>query len=300
MRLILLGPPGAGKGTQAQRLIAKHGIIQLSTGDMLRAAVAAGTPVGLRAKSIMDRGELVPDDVVVAIIADRIDKPDAKRGFVLDGFPRTVPQAQALDRLLAERGLKLDAVIELKVDEGILLRRIEKRVADMTARGEKVRADDNPEVLKGRLSAYRAQTAPLADYYAGKGMLKSVDGMASIDKVTAEIGRLLRSLSSKAQIKPPEEQSFPGAQAGVPKRSRPPKAFGRNQAQKQAGTAQKPYPAEVDEGAINPLISCTFRSLTRCRAPIMRGQVSCYALRYPLPGTQEFGAFRATSRYRRS
>jgi len=194
MRLILLGPPGAGKGTQAQRLIAKHGIIQLSTGDMLRAAVAAGTPVGLRAKSIMDRGELVPDDVVVAIIADRIDQPDAKRGFVLDGFPRTVPQAQALDRLLAERGLKLDAVIELKVDEGILLRRIEKRVADMIARGEKVRADDNPEVLKGRLSAYRAQTAPLAGYYAGNGMLKSVDGMAAIDEVTAEIARLLRSL----------------------------------------------------------------------------------------------------------
>jgi adenylate kinase len=194
MRLILLGPPGAGKGTQAQRLIAKHGIIQLSTGDMLRAAVAAGTPVGLRAKSTMDRGELVPDEVVVALIADRIDQPDAKRGFVLDGFPRTLPQAQALDRLLAERGLKLDAVIELKLDEGILLRRIKRRVADMIARGEKVRADDNPEVLKGRLSAYRAQTAPLAGYYAGKGMLKSVNAMASIDEVTAEISRLLRSL----------------------------------------------------------------------------------------------------------
>jgi adenylate kinase len=197
MRLILLGPPGAGKGTQAQRLIAKHGIVQLSTGDMLRAAVAAGTPVGLRAKSIIERGELVPDEVVVAIIADRIGQSDARRGFVLDGFPRTVPQAQALDRLLAERGLKLDAVIELKVDEGILLKRIEKRVADMTARGEKVRADDNPEVLRGRLSAYRAQTAPLAGYYADKGMLKSVDGMASIDEVTAAICRHLGARTAR-------------------------------------------------------------------------------------------------------
>ena len=192
MRLILLGPPGAGKGTQAQRLIAKHGIVQLSTGDMLRAAVAAGTPVGLQAKSIMDRGELVPDEVVVAIIADRISQPDAKRGFVLDGFPRTAPQADALDRLLAQRGLKLDAVIELKVDEDILLRRIEKRVADMTARGEKVRSDDNSEVLKGRLSAYRAQTAPLAGYYADKGMLKGVDGMAAVDEVTGAICQILR------------------------------------------------------------------------------------------------------------
>src|SRR3989304_2446317 len=128
MRLILLGPPGAGKGTQAQRLVAKHRIVQLSTGDMLRAAVAAASPVGLRAKSIMDRGELVPDEVVVAIIADRIDQPDARRGFVLDGFPRTVPQAPALPRPLAERGLKLDGVIELKVDEGILIKRIETRV----------------------------------------------------------------------------------------------------------------------------------------------------------------------------
>ena len=191
MRVILLGPPGAGKGTQAQGLIAKHGIVQLSTGDMLRTAVAAGTPVGLRAKSIMERGELVPDDVVVAIIADRIDQHDAKRGFVLDGFPRTVPQAEALDRLLAERGLKLDAVIELKVDEGILLQRIEKRIADMTARGEKIRSDDNPEVLKGRLFAYREQTAPLVGYYASKGLLERVDGMAAVDDVSAQISRIL-------------------------------------------------------------------------------------------------------------
>jgi adenylate kinase len=199
MRLILLGPPGAGKGTQAQRLIAKHGIVQLSSGDMLRAAVAAGTPIGLRAKAIMDRGELVPDEVVVAIITDRIDQADAKRGFVLDGFPRTVPQAEALDRLLTERGLKLDAVIELKVDEGILLKRIEKRVADTTARGEKLRSDDNPEVLKGRLAAYRAQTAPLADYYAGLGLLKTVDGMAAVDEVTAAIDGIL---SAAGQAKP--------------------------------------------------------------------------------------------------
>jgi len=197
MRLILLGPPGAGKGTQAQRLLAKHRIVQLSTGDTLRAAVAAGTPVGLRAKSTMERGELVPDDVVVAIIADRIGKPDARRGFVLDGFPRTVPQAEALDRLLAERGLKLDAVMELKVDEGILLQRIEKRAAEMTARGEKIRSDDNPEVLRERLSAYRKQTAPLVDYYASKGMLKSVDGMAAIDDVTAAIAGHLEPLSPR-------------------------------------------------------------------------------------------------------
>lgn len=191
MRLILLGPPGAGKGTQAQRLVAKHGIVQLSTGDMLRAAVAAGTPVGQRAKDIMARGELVPDDVVVAIIEDRIEQPDARKGFILDGFPRTVPQAEALERLLARKGLKLDAVIELKVDDSALLKRIETRIEQMKARGEAIRADDNPETLKKRLDAYHAQTAPLSAHYRGKGMLKVTDGMASIDEVTQAIGALL-------------------------------------------------------------------------------------------------------------
>jgi adenylate kinase len=191
MRLILLGPPGAGKGTQAQRLVEKYSIVQLSTGDMLRAAVAAGTPVGLKAREIMARGELVPDDVVVAIVADRIEKPDARNGFILDGFPRTVPQAEALDRMLRQMGLDLDAVIELKVDERILLNRVQRRVNETLARGGEVRADDNPEALKKRLDAYRAQTAPLVEHYSGKGALKSVDGMADIPDVTSAIGRIL-------------------------------------------------------------------------------------------------------------
>jgi len=258
MRLILLGPPGAGKGTQAQRLIAKHGIVQLSTGDMLRAAVAAGTPIGLRAKSIMDRGELVPDDVVVAIIAERIDRQDAKRGFVLDGFPRTVLQAEALERLLAERGLKLDAVIELKVDEGILLRRIEKRVAEMVARGEKVRADDNPEVLKGRLGAFRAQTAPLVGHYAAKGMLKSVDGMAPIDEVAAAIDR---------HLTPPGTASGPVAKS----RRRKPRASRAAKAPKGAarkGNTRRKRPATAGKrGKKRPgqRKNRTRRRLTRAR-----------------------------------
>jgi adenylate kinase len=218
MRLILLGPPGAGKGTQAQRLIRKHGIVQLSTGDMLRAAVAAGTPVGLKARDIMARGDLVPDDVVVAIIADRIEEPDAAKGFVLDGFPRTVPQAEALARLLAARGLKLDSVIELKVDEGILLDRIATRVAEMTARGEKVRADDNPTVLKGRLDAYRAQTAPLVQHYGKTGVLKTVNGMLPIDQVAAAIDRHLAGANRpiarrSAGRKPARRAARPAARA---------------------------------------------------------------------------------------
>jgi adenylate kinase len=207
MRLILLGPPGAGKGTQSQRLVAKHGIVQLSTGDMLRAAVKAQTPVGQKAEVLMARGELVPDDVVVAIVADRIGEPDAKNGFILDGFPRTVPQAQALDRMLAEKGLELDKVIELRVDENSLLDRIEARVAEMTARGEALRPDDNPEVLKKRLGAYRELTAPLVTYYHGQDTLASVDGMETIESVAAAIDEVLSSddqpkAKSKAKSKP--------------------------------------------------------------------------------------------------
>jgi adenylate kinase len=196
MRLILLGPPGAGKGTQAQRLVETHGIVQLSTGDMLRAAVAAGTPIGLKARDVMARGELVSDEIVVGIIEDRIAQPDCARGFILDGFPRTVAQAEALDAMLAGKGIALDAVIELKVDEAALIGRIEKRVAEMQARGEPVRADDNAEALKKRLDAYRAQTAPVSAYYAGKGALKVVDGMAPIDEVTAAIAGILGARAS--------------------------------------------------------------------------------------------------------
>jgi adenylate kinase len=199
MRLVLLGPPGAGKGTQAERLGARYGIPHLSTGDMLRAAIAAGTPVGTKAKDIVARGELAPDEVVVAIIADRVDAPDAAKGFILDGFPRTVAQAEALARLLAERGLKLDAVIELKVDEGILIRRIESRIAQMRARGEALRADDDPEVLKSRLAAYRVQTAPLVVHYRGKGLLRTVDGMKPIDEVAAAIAGILDAAAKPAR-----------------------------------------------------------------------------------------------------
>ena len=191
MRLILLGPPGAGKGTQAQRLVAKHGIVQLSTGDMLRAAIKAGTPIGLLAKDIMARGELVPDEMVVAIVSDRVDQADAKKGFILDGFPRTVPQAEALDHMLKDKGLKLDGVIELRVDAGILQERIASRVAEAKARGEPLRPDDDPVILKTRIEAYRALTAPLVDYYQRRNALKSVDGMAPIAEVASAIDRAL-------------------------------------------------------------------------------------------------------------
>ncbi len=188
MKLILLGPPGAGKGTQAKILEEKHGCTQLSTGDMLRAAVAAGSEVGLQAKEIMERGDLVPDEIVVGIISDRVDEPDCASGFILDGFPRNVAQAEALDAMLENKGLSLDAVVELGVDDKILVGRIEKR-AQETEGGP--RADDNVEALKKRLEVYHAQTAPLIGYYGDKGVLKTVDGMADIDDVSNQIAEVL-------------------------------------------------------------------------------------------------------------
>jgi adenylate kinase len=196
MRLILLGPPGAGKGTQAQRLVAKHGIIQLSTGEMLRAAAAAGTPVGLQAKEIMAGGGLVSDEIVIGIISDRLDQPDMKRGFILDGFPRTVPQAAALDELLKRKHIKLDAVVELRVNESALLQRVETRVAEMRARGEEVRIDDTPEVLAKRLAQYRSLTEPLIHYYSERRKLLTVDGMMTIEQVTREINRILAAIGA--------------------------------------------------------------------------------------------------------
>jgi adenylate kinase len=188
MKLILLGPPGAGKGTQAKRLEESYGLVQLSTGDMLRAAVAKGTEIGKQAEAIMARGELVPDDVVVGIISDRIDQPDCRNGYILDGFPRNVAQAEALDRMLAGKGTRLDAVVELVVDDGILLGRIETRAAE-TAGGP--RADDNAEALKKRLKVYHEQTAPLVAYYRQQGVLKGVDGMKDMDEVTRQIEAVL-------------------------------------------------------------------------------------------------------------
>jgi adenylate kinase len=206
MRLILLGPPGAGKGTQALRLVAKYGIVQLSTGEMLREAVKAGTPVGRQVKEMMASGGLVPDNIVVSLVGQRIEQPDARKGFILDGFPRTVPQAAALDRMLANNGLSLDAVVELRVDEDALVRRIEQRAAEMKARGEALREDDNPEVLRNRLKAYRDQTAPLIAYYRQRGSLRTVNGMAAIPDVTAAIDKNLPS-DQPAGSRPAQKKS---------------------------------------------------------------------------------------------
>ena len=195
MRLVLLGPPGAGKGTQATRIAKRFAVPQLSTGDMLREAVASGSALGTRVKDIMERGELVPDDVVIAVIADRMDHSDAANGFVLDGFPRTVAQADALDRVLAARGIGLDAVLELEVDEDVLLVRIEGRAEEAGNKGLPVRRDDNPEVFKTRLKAYRAQTAPVTEYYRSQGLLHIVDGLQPIDVVTEELAEVLSAFA---------------------------------------------------------------------------------------------------------
>jgi adenylate kinase len=195
MRLVLLGPPGAGKGTQAMRIAQRFAIPQLSTGDMLREAVVAGSALGARVKDIMERGELVPDDVVVAVIADRMDHSDATKGFVLDGFPRTVAQAEALDREMVARGIDLDAVLELEVDENVLLVRIKGRAEEAGNKGKPVRRDDNPEVFKTRLKAYRAQTAPVTEYYRSQGLLKIVDGLQPIDIVTEELTTALSAFA---------------------------------------------------------------------------------------------------------
>lgn len=198
MRLILLGPPGAGKGTQAQRLVETHGIPQLSTGDMLRAAVKAETEVGKRAKAVMDAGELVSDAIVNAIVAERIDQADCANGFILDGYPRTLQQADSVGEMLAERGIELDVVIELVVDDKALVGRILKRAEEAKAAGETVRKDDNAEVFDERLREYYKKTAPLIGYYYAKGLLQGVDGMASMDEVTKQIAAVLKKTAKKS------------------------------------------------------------------------------------------------------
>jgi adenylate kinase len=235
MRLILLGPPGAGKGTQAQRLVQKYGIVQLSTGEMLRAAVAAQTPVGLQAKDIMASGALVPDEIVIGIISDRLDQPDMKNGFILDGFPRTVPQAAALDELLKRKHIKLDAVIELRVNESALLDRVETRVAEMRARGEEVRIDDTPEVLSKRLASYRSLTEPLIHYYSERRKLATVDGMMTIEQVTREINRILSAVGA---VEPKAAATARKAAGASRKTARP----ASKKAVKTAKKAAKPAP----------------------------------------------------------
>lgn len=192
MKLILLGPPGAGKGTQAQILAEKHGLVQLSTGDMLRAAVKAGSEIGRKAEAIMKSGGLVSDEIVIGIIADRIEEPDCAKGFILDGFPRTLKQADALGSLLASKGKELDAVIEIKVDDTILVSRIENRARETLAAGGTVRADDNAEALKTRLMAYYRETAPLIGYYYAYRKLQTIDGMAPVAEVSAQIEAVLK------------------------------------------------------------------------------------------------------------
>jgi adenylate kinase len=267
MRLILLGPPGSGKGTQAQRLVQRYGIVQLSTGDMLRAAVAAQTPVGIKAKDIMASGGLVPDDVVIGIISDRLDQPDAKKGFILDGFPRTVPQAEALDVLLKKKRMRLDAVIELRVNESALLQRVETRAAEMRARGEERRNDDTPEVLTKRLASYRALTEPLIQYYSDRRKLATVDGMMAIEHFTHEIDRILAAVGG---VKRPKKAAVSkGAAKTVTKVVKTGRRAASKSAGKGRGTAGKPAKASrkptktASKGAKKPARSAAARSKAR-------------------------------------
>jgi adenylate kinase len=269
MRLILLGPPGSGKGTQAQRLVKRYGIVQLSTGELLRAAVAAQTPVGLRAKDIMASGSLVPDDMVIGIISDRLDQPDAKKGFILDGFPRTVPQAVALDELLKKKHMKLDGVIELRVNESALLQRVESRVAEMRARGEEVRIDDTPEVLTKRLASYRSQTEPLIHYYSERRKLLTVDGMMTIEHVTREIGRILAAIGAveaKASRKPGAAKQI--ARTGARKVSKS-SARGTRAAGKGAKASRK-VGKPASKGAKKPLRKAAASSKARGAAKAVK------------------------------
>jgi adenylate kinase len=244
MRLILLGPPGAGKGTQALRLVERHNIVQLSTGDMLRAAVAAETEIGLKAKDIMAAGGLVPDEVVIGIISDRIELPDAANGFILDGFQRTVPQAEALDALLKSKGLHLDAAVELRVNESALLQRVEARVAQMMERGETVRVDDTPEVLSKRLASYRTSTEPLVHYYSEKRKLVTIDGMMTIEEVTVDINRVLAAiLAAEAPATKPARK--PAKKAAATKRESAPAKKVATSAKKAVKAAKKTKNAPV-------------------------------------------------------
>jgi adenylate kinase len=258
MRLILLGPPGAGKGTQAQHLVAKYGIVQLSTGDMLRAAVKAGTPLGREVADVMARGALCPDDIVISIVEQRIGQPDARKGFILDGFPRTVAQAEALDRMLSTHGIALDAVIELRVDETALLKRIENRIAEMQSRGEALRPDDNPDVLHRRLVAYREQTAPLIAYYRHHGILRSVDGMAPIAEVAAAIDGMLNAALAEPTLAR-SSTAKRAAQAAKPR-------IGKKSKARAAAPRRKPVRTAAKRTANKPKSRAKARPAAKARA----------------------------------